>query len=44
MHHVLSYLVQDDPDAPALAGNGAAGLLMEWAIGKNYDTYRPGTG
>jgi hypothetical protein len=43
MHHVLSYLVQDEPDSPVLA-NGMAGLLMEWAIGKNFDTYRPGTG
>jgi hypothetical protein len=30
--------------AAAAAGLGNAGLLMEWAIGKNYDTYRPGTG
>ena len=29
--------------APA-AGPGSAGLLMEWAIGKNYDIYRPDTG
>jgi hypothetical protein len=43
MHHVLSYLVQEEPDMPTL-GNGTAGLLMEWAIGKNFDTYRPGTG
>jgi hypothetical protein len=26
------------------AGGAGAGLLMEWAIGKGYDTYRPGTG
>jgi hypothetical protein len=26
------------------AGSAGVGLLMEWAIGKNYDTYRPGTG
>jgi hypothetical protein len=30
--------------ATAAAGLGNAGLLMEWAIGKNYDTYRPNTG
>jgi hypothetical protein len=30
--------------AAASAGLGNAGLLMEWAIGKNYDTYRPNTG
>jgi len=49
MHHVLAYLVQDESSAPAGgAGDVAAGatqrLLMEWAVGKNYDTYRPGTG
>jgi len=26
------------------AGGAGAGLLMEWAIGKNYDIYNPGTG
>jgi hypothetical protein len=26
------------------AGPAGPGLLMEWAIGKNYDTYRPNTG
>jgi len=25
-------------------GAGSAGLLMEWAVGKNYDVYRPNTG
>jgi hypothetical protein len=36
-------LEQDEPGAPELnAGNG--GLLMEWAIGKQYDVYRPNTG
>jgi mono/diheme cytochrome c family protein len=30
--------------AAAAAGLGNAGLLMEWAIGKSYDTYRPNTG
>jgi len=50
MHHVLSYLVQDESggattDATAAAPvNGTQGLLMEWAIGKNYDIYRPNTG
>jgi hypothetical protein len=48
MHHVLAYLVQEEPDAPAnpaaVVGNGTAGLLMEWAIGKAFDTYRPNTG
>jgi len=26
------------------AGAGDAGLLMEWAVNKNYDIYRPNTG
>ncbi len=46
-HHVLARLLQTEPDAPAddlSSGGGDAGLLMEWAIGKNYDIYRPNTG
>jgi len=46
-HHAVAYLVQDDPDsvAPtASADVGGRGLLMEWAIGKGYDLYRPDTG
>ena len=44
-HHALARLEQDEPgvnadDDPA---NGP-GLLMEWAIGKQYDVYRPNTG
>ncbi len=51
MHHVLARLIQEEPaasgaasadDAPA--GGANAGLLMEWAIGKNYDIYRPNCG
>jgi hypothetical protein len=45
MHHVLAELQQEEPgaqgDAEATVGPG---LLMEWAIGKNYDVYRPNTG
>ena len=56
MHHVLARLIQNEPGAPASpgappaadgAGGGGmanAGLLMEWAIGKNYDIYRPNCG
>ena len=56
MHHVLARLVQDEPggrsgaiaaggdDAAAAGGMAGAGLLMEWAIGKNFDMYRPNTG
>jgi len=46
MHHVLAYLHQEEsgaaPSADAIFAN--AGLLMEWAIGKNYDIYRPNAG
>ena len=53
MHHVLARLIQEEPGGPgnpggALgddgAGAAAAGLLMEWAVGKNYDVYRQDTG
>jgi hypothetical protein len=46
-HHAVAYLAQDDPDSiqpgstPDLRGRAS---LMEWAIGKGYDLYRPGTG
>ncbi len=49
-HHAIAYLLQNEPktqnsvsDDPltALAGGG---ILMEWAIGKQYDIYRPDTG
>jgi hypothetical protein len=44
-HHVLARLIQDEPDAARIAdGTGGPGLLMEWAIGKNYDIYRPNSG
>ena len=33
-----------DDAAAASAALGGAGLLMEWAVGKNYDIYRPNTG
>jgi hypothetical protein len=38
-HHVLARLLQDEESS-----DGAGGMLMEWAIGKNYDVYRPNTG
>jgi hypothetical protein len=56
MHHVLARLIQSEPGGPAnpgaapaadIGGGGGmagAGLLMEWAIGKNYDIYRPNCG
>lgn len=47
MHHVLAGLLQEEAGAGPGRANPAeanAGLLMEWAIGKNYDVYRPNTG
>jgi hypothetical protein len=55
-HHILANLSQDETNAPSAlvkvaagnsnngAGGAGAGLLMEWAIGKGYDIYRPGAG
>jgi hypothetical protein len=51
-HHSVASLHYDDvakvdkADADAVADDpaGGDGLLMEWAIGKNYDTYRPNAG
>ena len=51
-HHAIAYLLQQEPadqknpaasDDPltAIAGGG---ILMEWAVGKQYDIYRPNTG
>jgi hypothetical protein len=45
MHHVLARLQQDEPDAKDEdVANAGPGLLMEWAIGKNYDVYRNNSG
>ncbi len=52
-HHALAHLVQQDTDAEKYAdllGGGAAsspneaGTLMDWAVGKNFDIFREGTG
>jgi hypothetical protein len=44
-HHALAYLQQDENPAAASPGGPATqGLLMEWAVNKNYDVYRPNTG
>ena len=48
-HHALAHLVQNDPDALRFSnvedsGDGQGGVLMEWAVGKNFDIYREGTG
>jgi hypothetical protein len=46
VHHALARLQQDEPSSSAEDGGGGVGpgLLMEWAVGKSYDVYRPGTG
>ena len=50
VHHAIARLQQDEPDlrnsllTAADANNSGPGMLMEWAIGKNYDMYEPGTG
>ena len=44
-HHALAYLQQDEPGNPqANLGAASGGLLMEWAVNKQYDIYRPDTG
>ena len=47
-HHAVAYLAQDDPDS-IIPGSDVdlvrgRAMLMEWAIGKGYDQYRPDTG
>jgi hypothetical protein len=46
MHHVLARLEQKEPGASPEDNdpNAGPGLLMEWAIGKNYDIYRNDAG
>jgi hypothetical protein len=41
-HHALAFLQQEEPGSNS--GVATQGLLMEWAINKNYDIYRPNTG
>jgi hypothetical protein len=45
-HHALAYLQQEEPGANNDGAPGVAtqGLLMEWAVNKTYDIYRPNTG
>src|SRR5262249_48325293 len=50
-HHALARLQQNDPDFPNTpigssntAGMGGAGLFMEWAVGKQGEIMRPGSG
>jgi len=48
-HHVLARLLQDESQYKSkiedeARGAQGPGMLMEWAVGKNYDIYRPNTG
>jgi hypothetical protein len=44
-HHALARLEQDEPGVNVDdSASGGPGLLMEWAIGKAYDVYRPNAG
>ncbi len=43
-HHALAQLEQVEPASAGDIGGGGPGLLMEWAIGKNYDSYRENSG
>jgi hypothetical protein len=42
-HHSLAYLMQDEGGS-SQSGPMNQGLLMEWAINKQFDIYRPNTG
>ena len=49
IHHAVAYLAQDDKDASGFPGSGnreldRRAMLMEWAVGKQFDFYRPNTG
>jgi hypothetical protein len=47
IHHAVAYLAQDDQETFGPGGDAGLrgrGMLMEWAIGKGYDLYRPDTG
>ncbi len=50
-HHAIGYLIQKEPkgtqtspDVDPFAALAGGGILMEWAVGKQYDIYRPNTG
>jgi hypothetical protein len=43
-HHALAYLQQDEGGNSGTAGAMNQGLLMEWAVNKQFDIYRPNTG
>jgi mono/diheme cytochrome c family protein len=41
-HHAIAFLQQEEPGTNT--GPMTQGILMEWAINKSYDIYRPNTG
>jgi hypothetical protein len=43
-HHAIAYLEQDEPDSAAAAPAGLLAPFMEWAVGKQGEMMRPGTG
>lgn len=49
VHHVLAYLLQDEPEVTGLASSAHdhqqnAGLFMEWAVGKTGQIFAPDAG
>jgi hypothetical protein len=49
VHHVLTYLEQEEEGVTGLAGSaqdiqGSAGLFMEWAVGKTGEIFQPDAG
>jgi mono/diheme cytochrome c family protein len=49
VHHVLAYLLQDEPEVTGLASSAHdhqqnAGLFMEWAVGKTGQVFAPDAG
>ena len=40
-HHAIAHLQQEEAENPSAA---TGGILMEWAVNKNYDIYRPNSG
>jgi len=49
VHHVLAYLLQDEPEVTGLASTAHehqsnAGLFMEWAVGKTGQIFSPDAG
>jgi len=40
-HHAIAHLQQEEPENP---GALSQGILMEWAVNKNYDVYRANSG